>query len=194
MEINNSNIIAAYNAADENGKSMLRALFPEMNLNTAEPQDNRPITERVKTFEDACAVLGENHPLIDNFRQWADNVEDNDPNLKAYIKLRIVCAALNEGWEPKHTEDEERYYPWHWLYTQEEIDDMDIEERKERRMMTTGDYVTTYAGFAYACSYNAPSDADAAFGSRLCFKNRDLAIYCGKQFINLWADYKLIRR
>lgn len=194
MEINNSNIIAAYNAADENGKSMLRALFPEMNLNTAEPQDNRPITERVKTFEDACAVLGENHPLIDNFRQWADNVEDNDPNLKAYIKLRIVCAALNEGWEPKHTEDEERYYPWHWLYTQEEIDDMDIEERKERRMMTTGDYVTKYAGFACADSAYAPSNTNAFIGSRLCFKNRDLAIYCGKQFINLWADYKLIRR
>lgn len=194
MEINNSNIIAAYNAADENGKSMLRALFPEMNLNTAEPQDNRPITERVKTFEDACAVLGENHPLIDNFRQWADNVEDNDPNLKAYIKLRIVCAALNEGWEPKHTEDEERYYPWHWLYTQEEIDDMDIEERKECRMMTTGDYVTKYAGFASAYSHIAPSNTNALLGSRLCFKNRDLAIYCGKQFINLWADYKLIRR
>lgn len=194
MEINNSNIIAAYNAADENGKSMLRALFPEMNLNTAEPQDNRPITERVKTFEDACAVLGENHPLIDNFRQWADNVEDNDPNLKAYIKLRIVCAALNEGWEPKHTEDEERYYPWHWLYTQEEIDDMDIEERKECRMMTTGDYVTKYAGFGCAYSRSAPSSSYANVGSRLCFKNRDLAIYCGKQFINLWADYKLIRR
>lgn len=27
-------------------------------------KDNRPVTERIKTFEDACNELGENHPMV----------------------------------------------------------------------------------------------------------------------------------
>lgn len=149
------------------------------------------VTERIKTFEDACAELGENHKLVMEYERQDD---DSSSDLLAYLKLRIVCAALNEGWEPQHTEDEVRWYPWHWLYTQDEIDELDLEERSDRHMMTTGDYQTGYAGFACAYSNHAPSRTTATIGSRLCLKNRDLAIYCGKQFINLWANFKLIRR
>lgn len=201
MEINNSNIIAAYAAADENGKSMLRALFPDMDWSAAKPQDNRPVTERIKTFEDALAELdlraNGQHPLVTEFEGLQGYFCDNNSmsaDVLAYLKLRIVCAALNEGWEPQHTEDEVRWYPWHWLYTMDERDDMGEEEEKDRCMIDTGDYQTAAAGFASACSSSAPSYAAAAIGSRLCLKNRDLAIYCGKQFINLWADFKLIRR
>lgn len=112
---------------------------------------------------------------------------------RAYLKLRIIVAALNEGWTPELKEDEILYYPWHWLYTQSEIDDMDEDERKERRMMQTGDYATEFAGFAGANSYNAPSYTSADFGSRLCLKSSELASYCGKQFIGIWADFRLIR-
>lgn len=45
------------------------------------------------------------------------------------------------------------------------------------------------AGFVYAISNDAPSATDAYFGSRLCFKNRDLALYAGKQFASLWLDF-----
>ena len=31
------------------------------------PKDNRPVTERVKTFEDAVRELGEEHPLV---KEW----------------------------------------------------------------------------------------------------------------------------
>lgn len=200
MEINNSNIIAAYIAADENGKSMLRALFPDMDWSAAKPQDNRPVTERIKTFEDACIALGETNALVmqyhgaENLVECIDGSYGNFADVVAYLKLRIVCAALNEGWEPQHTEEEVRYYPWHWLYTQDEWDDMGEEEEKDRSMIDTGDYQTEYAGFAFAGSNGAPSHSYAYFGSRLCLKSRDLAIYCGKQFIDLWADFKLIRR
>ena len=112
----------------------------------------------------------------------------------AYLKLRIICAALNEGWEPQFTEDEWRYYPWFYLYTQAELDDMGNGEKQERRMIDTADYVTEYAGFGYAYSHYAPSHTPAGVGSRLCLRSSDLAIYCGKQFIKLWADFNLTRK
>lgn len=67
-------------------------------------------------------------------------------------------------------------------------------EKQERRMIDTADYVTEYAGFGVASSNYAPSLADAAVGSRLCLRSSDLAIYCGKQFIKLWADFNLTRK
>lgn len=197
MEPTKENIIKAHNIAKETGADstckVLEALYPDIDFT---PQDNRPITERVTTFEEACAVLGEDHKLVSTYRAAVGYLEavNEDSDILAYLKLRIVCAALNEGWEPQHTEDEVRYYPWHWLYTQEEIDDMDNDECNDRNMMSVGEYETQYAGFAYALSDRAPSYSNAYIGSRLCLKSRDLAIYCGKQFIDLWADFKLIRR
>lgn len=155
---------------------------------TFKPKD---ITERVKTFEDACRELGEEHKLVQEWLYWEGNCSED---LAAYLKLRIICAALNEGWEPQFTEDEWRYYPWFWLYTQKEIKDMDEDEKTDRRLMSTGDYQTGYAGLAFAYSLYAPSSTYAYFGSRLCLKSDTLAVYCGKQFINIWADFCLIRK
>ncbi len=35
-----------------------------------ETEDNRPITERVKTFEDAVAILGKNHPFVTQLERF----------------------------------------------------------------------------------------------------------------------------
>lgn len=189
MEIKESNLKAAYSKADENGKSLLRSLFPDANLD----RDDRPVTERIKTFEDACQELGEEHPFVVAYRT-VEEIDECSGDIEVYLKLRIIVAALNEGWTPELKEGETLYYPWHWLYTQSEIDDMDEDERKDRRMMSTGDYATEYAGFACASSAAAPSFTTAYFGSRLRLKNHELAAYCGKQFIEIWADFRLIRR
>lgn len=115
---------------------------------TFKPKD---IMERVKTFEDACRELGEDHPFVSAYTAWIKHEEfDDQEDILAYMKLRIICAALNEGWEPQFTEDEWRYYPWFWLYTQKEINDMDEDEKTDRRLMSTGDYQTGYAGLAFA--------------------------------------------
>lgn len=163
---------------------------------TFKPKD---IMERVKTFEDACRELGEEHPFVRSYNGYTNNIHENNKNdtdILAYLKLRIICAALNEGWEPQFTEDEWRYYPWFWLYTQKEINDMDEDEKTDRRLMSTGEYQTGYAGLAFALSDTAPSSANASayVGSRLCLKSDTLAVYCGKQFINIWADFCLIRK
>ena len=187
MNPTEANIRAAYNAADESGKTLLRNLFPDLSLGQSE-KDNRPVTERIKTFEDACRELG-----IEAEAEEA-KYEGLMPDEVAYQKLRLICAALNEGWQPKFTETEVRWYPWHWLFTQDERDNMGDEEERDRAMIDTGDYDTEYAGLASAGSANAPSDTIAYIGSRLCFKSEALADYCGHQFISLWADFKLIRR
>ncbi|MBQ6939869.1 MAG: hypothetical protein IJN51_01020 [Alistipes sp.] len=171
-------------------QTLLRTLYGD-----AVEVDNRPVTERIKSFEDALDELEVRAANGDNtakmlYDDWHNVTTDSD-DLIAFLKLRIVCAALNEGWEPKHTEDEVRYYPWHWLYTQDELKDMREEEKINRCMLPTGEYQTEYAGFGFALSYDAPSDTDANIGSRLCLRSDELAVYCGKQFIKLWADFKL---
>ena len=174
-------------------QTLLRTLYGD-----AVEVDNRPITERIKSFEgalnelEARAVKGD--ALAKSLYDDWHNVTTDSDDLIAFLQLRIVCAALNEGWEPKHTEDEVRYYPWHWLYTQDELDNMQEEEKIRRCMLPTGEYQTEYAGFGYAYSINAPSTASANIGSRLCLRSEQLAVYCGKQFIKLWADFKLIHK
>ena len=161
---------------------------------TFKPKD---ITERVKTFEDACRELGEDHPFVRSYNGYANNIHEdnkNDTDILAYLKLRIICAALNEGWEPQFTEDEWRYYPWNILWTEEELSEKSDEWKTDRHLISTGEYQTDYAGLAFALSSAAPSGAYANVGSRLCLKSDTLAVYCGKQFINIWADFCLIRK
>lgn len=190
MEIKKENVLAALSTASENAKEVILALFPELKEETAQQADKRPVTERVKTFDDACKELN-----IDA-AEWLQDREclGLEADVIAYLKLRIICAALNKGWQPKFTEDEWRYYPWFYLYTQQDLDDMDDDEKQERHMIDTGDYETEYCGFGFAYSYYAPSLANALFSSLLCLKNSELASYCGKQFISIWADFNLIRR
>lgn len=192
MDIKKENVLAAYETARKAGAdSTMKVLEQLFGEETFKPKD---ITERIKTFEDACRELGNGHPFVGAYRAWENGGLNGQEDIDAYLKLRIIVAALNEGWEPLFTEDEWRYYPWFWLYTQAEIDSMDEEERQDRRMMSTGDYQTDYAVFACAYSPNAPSHTHARIGSRLCLKSDTLAVYCGKQFIDLWADFYLIRK
>ena len=142
------------------------------------------IRDRIKTFEDAKRELGNDHPLV---KEW--NLGDNlSADLEAYLKLRIIVAALNEGWKPKFTSDEWRYFPYFYLVTKNEIEKMDDEERS-RVVLRSHSHAVAGGGIVYA---NADLDSSAAytsFGSRLAFKNRDLAIYAGQQFIDIYANF-----
>ena len=197
MEIKIENAKAALKTADESVKKVLLALLPELNETEAQTAANRPITERVKTFEDACRELGADHPFVlayQNTNLRDPEVAEANRDILAYMKLRIIAAALNEGWEPEFTEDEWRWYPWFTLWTEEELSEKSDEWKADRHLISTGDYSGDCAGFAYAGSSYAPSCTVANFGSRLCFKSEALATYCGKQFISLWADFNMIKK
>lgn len=156
-----------------------------------EQKDNRPITERVKTFEDACQILGIDAEAIQE--QWESAGLDMIDEI-AYQKLRIITAALNEGWEPDFTNpDEYRYYPYLCLWTKEELEQKTDEWKDERNLQlwlgggSSG--LGAVCGLACARSFGAWSCALASVSARLAHKTEELAIYSGKQFTELWANY-----
>lgn len=153
---------------------------------------SQDIKERIKTFEDAVNAIGEDHPIVAQYKtiNSAFKEADNNLHLFAYTRLAIIAEALNEGWRPEYTEDEYRYYPWFGLYTQEEYDDMDDEDKERCRFVGRSSY-SAYAYGGLVCAYASygSANSDTNVGSRLAFKSRELAIYCGKQFIEIWINY-----
>ena len=155
------------------------------------PED---VKERVKTFEDACKELGKDHTFVVAYNEIQRTTNklvlaETMADVTAFLKLRIITAALNEGWEPKFTEDEWRYYPYYIMYTKEEYDNL-RQEDKDKCVLFGGD--ATYgasAGLVYALSFHAPSATTASIGSRLCYKNSELAKYAGKQFFEIYKDF-----
>lgn len=144
-----------------------------------------PIWERIKTVEDAITYTGMTLP---------DCIGELPLDVQAMMKLRIVCAAYNEltvdelDQFPLFTDGEYRYYPWFWLYTQEEIDKMDEEERS-RVLGRSSYYAYAVAGVAYSSTNYASTDSYTSGGGRLCFKTRELAMECGKRFAKLWGQF-----
>lgn len=152
--------------------------------------DNRPVTERIKTFTDACNVLGDEHPLVTQYRLTAAAYK-GDPMTEdfiAYLKLRIIVAALNEGWEPKFEKGEYRYFPWFYFYTKEEYDKLDYEE-KGRCVILSGNSAGSYVGFVGFNEYYDASGSSTHVGSRLVFRTIELAAYAGRQFTEEWANF-----
>ena len=157
-------------------------------------KDNRPVAERIKTFDDACSELGADHPMVSVYDALVTRANGEQSlaewmgkDVVAFLKLRIITEALNEGWHPKFTEDEYRYYPWFYIYNKEEYDNFS-EEEKRRCVGRALNSANAHGGLVYANAYNASSYSYAGNGARLVFSNRDLAEYAGKQFIDIWAN------
>ena len=185
LKISAENALAAYNNTDANGRELLEHLFGKEIF----AQD---IKDKVKTFEDAVAILGDEHPLVAQFRVIESSFKEADNNLHlfAYARLVIIAEALNEGWKPKFDGDECRYYPWFYIYTKKEYEELDEDEKKDCRVVGRSySYANAYGGVVYAYAYNASSNSTTNIGSRLAFKTRELAEYCGKQFIDIWEKF-----
>lgn len=148
-------------------------------------EPEKDVRKRIKTFEDACHEIG-----IDAEAWNRDKISLGlEPDVLAFLKLRIIVKALNEGWEPRFTEDECRYYPWFILYTGEEYNKLD-EEEKSRVVYRSNSYAVALGGVSYAFANSDSSWYTNAFlGVRLAFKTSELAAYCGRQFLDIWADF-----
>lgn len=161
-----------------------------------EEKDNRPVTERIKTFEDALDELGDEHPLVKEYWGVVNINLDIKQDLISYLKLRIICNALNEGWEPRFTVGESRWYPWFNFFTEEEMDKKTEEWKKDNAVFLFG--CTSYKGsnLGLACVYlhSAWSPSYSDFSARLAVKSEQIARYFGKQFIDIWADYLIAKR
>lgn len=151
------------------------------------PQD---VTERIKTFADACRELGSDHPFVKAYDGYVSHIHQHDMNdydLVAYLQLRIITAALNEGWEPQFTKGERRWYFWYDLITKEQYDKLSAEDKS--RVVGRGGH-NANASYGLVCSdaYYASSHSGSYYGSRLAFKSEKLAAYAGRQFAEIYAD------
>lgn len=152
----------------------------------------KDIKERIKTFEDAYTWCRNNECIdltdaYDNAHEW---LEDDQKDVFAYLQLRIITAALNEGWRPKFEIGEQRWAPYFALYTQDDIDEMD-EEKRARVVYRSLSGAYAYGGVSYAYADYDSADVNAYVGSRLAFKDAELAEYAGKQFTQIYADMLL---
>lgn len=188
LTISRDNALKAYKSADKSQKYLLEFLFGADTF-----KQLQDVRERIKTFDDACNELGEEHPFVLLYNVFDEEIasqsmHDSDKDVVIYLKLRIITAALNEGWEPQFTEDECRYYPWFEFFTQSELNEMSDDE-KCRVVGRANFNSNANGGLAYAIAYNAASFSNGFYGSRLAFKTRELAEYAGRQFVELYADF-----
>ncbi|TWP31256.1 hypothetical protein ETU08_01890 [Apibacter muscae] len=117
----------------------------------------KTVIERIKTFDD---VLNETGFDKEEFKQ---SLKGLDKDEKAYRKLKLLAAALNEDWVPDwNNSSEYKYYPWF------------------RMGSASGGFSCDDYDFWYSRS---------SVGSRLCFKSRELAEYAGKQFETIYKDF-----
>ena len=152
------------------------------------PQD---VTERIKTFADACRELGSDHPFVKAYDGYVSHIHQHDMNdydLVAYLQLRIITAALNEGWKPQFTKGERRWYFWYNLITKEQYDKLSAEDRS-RVVGRGGYYASALFGLVCAFAGYASSVSLTYSGSRLAFKSEKLAAYAGRQFAEIYADF-----
>lgn len=142
-----------------------------------------PITERVKTFEDACNEVG-----VDA-SEWIKDKGNLglEKDVIAYMKLCIICKALNEGWKVIYKGRKTLWFqPTFCTYTLDDLKYSYMErDEKDRAILCDGIETGVFLS----------DDVDSFFFgvdnriTRLCLKDPELAIYCGKQFFDIWLDF-----
>ncbi|WP_290374417.1 hypothetical protein [uncultured Muribaculum sp.] len=181
-------LVAFYRSTSTDGRKAVKEALGE------QFSEALPATERVKTYEDAVLELGNDHPLVEaasSAELRFTNSEDKD--IIAYLKLRVIVAALNDGWKPQFVPGELRWYPWYELISKDEYDAMSEDEKQERRCVGRSDSnADAVGGLVYLSADFASSFSYADSGSRLAFKSEALAEYAGKQFAELFANFCFI--
>ena len=183
VTINKENIINAYQQATEEQKELLINMFGKSMF---QPKD---IRDRIKTFDDAFNELGDEHPFVNEYKNLAKG-KYLSYDLYAYLKLRIICAALNEGWEPTFNDDKWFYYPALYRYTKEEYDELNENQKKELIVVGQSNIkLNADGGNIYAIEVDVSPYSISSIGYHIALKTSELAKYCGKQFIDIWSDF-----
>lgn len=189
IEVTEKEVKAAFEVAKtDEMKNVLKALF----CKDEEGKPNLDDYTSIKTYEDACEALGvepifnEPNPIMNLY-----GVEyEVEPHIIALMKLETISRALwGKTWKPEPDADGSKlfYYPVFALYTQQEIEDMDEDERGG--LLSAGAYGGAVAGFGCLYAADRSSGASAYTGFRLCQETREKALYFGRQFLELWAEY-----
>lgn len=187
INLNATQVAAIYKGGNEEARKALKDSLGEQFSTIL------PITERVKTFEDAVDELGNEHPLVKVYQsiKYGYCSELVGKDLLAYTKLSIICEALNDGWHPQFTLGEIRWYPYYELITNEEIEEM-TEEGRSRVVGRASGNANANGGLVCSYAFGVSSSSNTYYGSRLAFKNEELAEYAGKTFIDIYKDFVML--
>jgi hypothetical protein len=122
------------------------------------------ITKKIASYEDACKELGLNPENL----PVVDTLPEKDrKSIIAYHKLIVITRALNEGWEADFSNHNQwKYWNYFWVNA---------------------------AGFVSAYTSTTSSSASALLGSRLCFKNYEIAEYARETFKSLYEEFLFIK-
>lgn len=186
ITISKQDLLKTYRLAEPSQKEFMKQLFGADTFAI-----NFNVMERVKTFQDAINELGDDNPLVKQYNMlYSEFGATMDADIIAYLKLRIIAAALNEGWEPQFAKDEWRYYPYFYFYTKEKYEQLSDED-KGRCVGRSYFNANAGGGLVYAFTFNRSAYSDSSNCVRLAFRTSELAEYAGKQFLNIWADFVL---
>lgn len=178
IEITEIEVKAALDVAkSEEVKNVLVALFCK---GEKKPTPTLDDYTTIRSYEDACAAL--KCSPIDEKALRSAGVRKG---IIALIKLETISRALwGKNYQPKPDAigSSRFYFPWFALWTEREI-----KETEGLVYIPTIDALNNRAGFGFAGTDDAPSDASV--GSRLWQESREKAKYFGQQFIELWFDY-----
>ena len=97
--IKKENVMKAYDKATSEQKEVLENLFGREMF---QPKD---IKERVKTFDDAVAILGNFNEAVVDYYALCKVTSAKD--ILAFAKLRVIVEALNEGWNNSNQSKEQ---------------------------------------------------------------------------------------
>ena len=157
LEITKEAAIKAHDEASTKGKTLLENLFGKRVF-------QKDIKERIKTFDDVIRELGDDP---EEFKNAISIMEE--PDEIAYVKLKLIAKALNEGWTPDWSNGEwDKWYPW-----------FNMNDSSSAGRFSFDDAGSRYSG--------------SNVGSRLCFKSEELATYAGTQFLDIYKDFFTVK-
>jgi hypothetical protein len=139
---------AIYNEVPDWMKKVLVDEFGEKTFAKKEYTD-------IKTIEDVQSVCPFDIP---------DGLE---PDLVAYLKLKAIVKAINQGWVPDWTNtNQPKYWP----------------------------YFNLSSSFSFSSSSYGFVCADTAVGSRLCFETEEKCKYAATTFLSNYEEFITIKK
>lgn len=155
LTVTRNKALETFKGATEEQRAILKTL---LGGEVFEPK----ITDRVKTFEDACSVVGISVDDVLVKINDASPFKGIEKQLQAQAKLLVIAQALNQGWLPDwEDEDQEKWYPW---------------------------FAHRSSGFGFSYTGFGLSRSGTTVGSRLYYATDELATYAGKQFESLYNE------
>ena len=152
--------------------------------------------QNIITFDDALEMLylrNPNHPYrmayldmmgynlkeVDAYDEFIENIGHD---VLAYIKLRIITAAINGDWQADFGENNVRYYPTAYIYPQEEY---------EKIVFDKADLVVDniYNNKCFAIIEPNKCSGTHTIPDTLAFASHEQAVCAISKFKDLYADY-----